>query len=632
MTDIASLGIAIDSTSADKAAASLDGMAAAGGRAEDAAKTLADEARLAMSGLHGMSEALADIDRRTDSLRASVDPLTMAMKKTNAEMSEADALYKLGALGADEYQRYLGVLEGRLETAVMAQNAMTSAQQRGHAAARLTTQEIGNMGRQFADVGVMAAMGMSPFMILIQQGPQIADIFSTAGQRGMGFKSVIVDVGKQMGILTTVNAGAAASSEIAAGAHAAQAVAAQAAAVAEGELAVAANAAATAQTRLAAASGAAALGAEGAAVAAGTAAAANVAMGETAVAAAAAEAVALAPVAAIILAIAAGVAVVTGLFAVGFAVGAQQINKTSESADQLQKRLGLTSDQMKKLAKDGVDTSVTMGDTFGATLEVIGEKLWEVFGPTLTELGDNIAEFYQNAVDWALDMARSTVGAIGAAVGGIKAVWGLLPAAFGEIMVTAANSVIDIVERMVNSVVDKIQTLLNIANAGSMFLGFGMIFDNIEDVQIPRFTDAFEGAGRNAMARMGEGARKGRDDAMSGFDGVLSDIETRALGNRDSRVTKKAGDAKPERGGRERMSEAERDYKRAIENATDLAAATEAEMASRRELNDQITAGATTYAEANRAMELAKTLQPLLAEADKAEGEEKKKLLDLNER
>ncbi|MFZ5669130.1 MAG: phage tail length tape measure family protein [Pseudomonadota bacterium] len=580
MVDIAALGIAIDSTSADKAAASLDGMVAAGGRAEEAAKTLASEAQVAMSGLLGMSDALADIDHRTDALRSSVDPLAMAMKKANAEMAEADALYKLGALGADEYTRYLGVLEGRLETAVAAQNAMTAAQQRGQAAARLTTHEIGNMGRQFADIGVMAAMGMNPLMILIQQGPQIADIFSTAGQRGMGFKAVVVDIGKQMGILTTVNTAAAASSEAAAAANVAQAVSAQAAAAAEGELAVAANAAASAQTRLAAASGAAALGAEGAAVAAGTAAAANVAMAETATAAAAAEAVALAPVAAILLAIAGGVALVTGLFAGGFAIATQQINRTAESADELQKRLGLTDDQMKKLAKDGVDTAVTMGDTFSATTEVIGEALWEVFGPTLTELGDNIAEFYQNAVDWALNMARETVGVIGGAVGGIKAVWGLLPAAFADIMITAANSVIEIVEKMVNSVVDKIQTLLNLANAGAMFLGFGPIFGQIEDVVIPRLTNTFEGAGQTAVGALVEGARSGRDDAVAGFDDVLADIDAKARAKRDERLKKAAGDAKPGSTRKEGLSEEEKAYQKAVEAAEDYIEALKDEAAT----------------------------------------------------
>jgi hypothetical protein len=48
-----------------------------------------------------------------------------------------------------------------------------------------------NMSRQFADVGVSLASGVSPIMVLIQQGPQIADGFAVAGQAGVGFRGVI---------------------------------------------------------------------------------------------------------------------------------------------------------------------------------------------------------------------------------------------------------------------------------------------------------------------------------------------------------------------------------------------------------------------------------------------------------
>lgn len=60
--------------------------------------------------------------------------------------------------------------------------------------AKLTTGEMLNLSRQFADVGVTAAMGMSPLMILIQQGPQIADTFATAASRGMSFSMVLKEI------------------------------------------------------------------------------------------------------------------------------------------------------------------------------------------------------------------------------------------------------------------------------------------------------------------------------------------------------------------------------------------------------------------------------------------------------
>ncbi|RZJ47420.1 MAG: hypothetical protein EON87_00875 [Brevundimonas sp.] len=47
----------------------------------------------------------------------------------------------------------------------------------------MTAQEGLNMSRQFADIGVTAAMGMNPLMIALQQGPQLLDIFQTAAIR-----------------------------------------------------------------------------------------------------------------------------------------------------------------------------------------------------------------------------------------------------------------------------------------------------------------------------------------------------------------------------------------------------------------------------------------------------------------
>jgi hypothetical protein len=52
-----------------------------------------------------------------------------------------------------------------------------------------------NLSRQFADIGVTAAMGMNPLMILVQQGPQIADVFATARSRGIGTLDVVKQIG-----------------------------------------------------------------------------------------------------------------------------------------------------------------------------------------------------------------------------------------------------------------------------------------------------------------------------------------------------------------------------------------------------------------------------------------------------
>ena len=59
---------------------------------------------------------------------------------------------------------------------------------------RLTANETLNLSRQLSDVAVTAAMGMNPLMIMIQQGPQIADVFQTASMRGVGLRAALLGI------------------------------------------------------------------------------------------------------------------------------------------------------------------------------------------------------------------------------------------------------------------------------------------------------------------------------------------------------------------------------------------------------------------------------------------------------
>src|ERR1700754_2082730 len=46
--------------------------------------------------------------------------------------------------------------------------------------AGLARHELVNLSRQVSDVGVSVASGQSPFMVMVQQGAQVADIFSSS--------------------------------------------------------------------------------------------------------------------------------------------------------------------------------------------------------------------------------------------------------------------------------------------------------------------------------------------------------------------------------------------------------------------------------------------------------------------
>ncbi len=125
--------------------------------------------------------------RSVERLTSSYDPLAGEILKTNRALSEADALYERGALSAQQYAAATDGLKGKL-------NNLQQVHGLGAKGMRLQAHEAANLGRQFADVGVQLASMQNPLMVLVQQGPQIADVFSTAAARGVSFKMVLADI------------------------------------------------------------------------------------------------------------------------------------------------------------------------------------------------------------------------------------------------------------------------------------------------------------------------------------------------------------------------------------------------------------------------------------------------------
>jgi Prophage tail length tape measure protein len=117
---------------------------------------------LANLGIRIESQEAEVADRRLDDLSASA---------TRAEKSvDSLALAARRADGATSTMNVAVREQGRVLNA--ARNSMG-----------LTTAEGLNLSRQFADIGVTAAMGMNPLMIALQQGPQLLDIFQMAAIR-----------------------------------------------------------------------------------------------------------------------------------------------------------------------------------------------------------------------------------------------------------------------------------------------------------------------------------------------------------------------------------------------------------------------------------------------------------------
>ncbi|MGK2287251.1 phage tail length tape measure family protein [Pedomonas sp. V897] len=108
-----------------------------------------------------------------DRLLSSVDPLYAAQSRFNKELAEARQLFQQGAISAQQFATVESALKLRLE--------QTSAALRAHDLASAQSQQrMRLLGYQISDVGAQLVGGQNPFMILAQQGPQVAMAFDGA--------------------------------------------------------------------------------------------------------------------------------------------------------------------------------------------------------------------------------------------------------------------------------------------------------------------------------------------------------------------------------------------------------------------------------------------------------------------
>ncbi|MCX7898725.1 MAG: phage tail length tape measure family protein, partial [Methylocystis sp.] len=137
------------------------------------------------------AKAAEDLERRSEALRAQIDPLGAAQKKLNAEIAEANALYKAGAISAKEQAAAHALAQARFDATAKALGALGGQ-------SRLSSAQLANLTYQLNDVVVGLASGQQPMMVMIQQGSQIAQIMGQAGVTG-----TLNGLGQALGSLLT---------------------------------------------------------------------------------------------------------------------------------------------------------------------------------------------------------------------------------------------------------------------------------------------------------------------------------------------------------------------------------------------------------------------------------------------
>jgi phage-related minor tail protein len=156
------------------------------------------------------AKAAEDLERRSEALRAQIDPLGAAQKRLNAEIAEANALYKAGAIGAKEQAAAHALAQARFDATAKALGAVGGQ-------SRLSSAQLANLTYQINDVVVGLASGQQPMMVMIQQGSQIAQIMGQAGVtgtlKGLGqaLASILTPARLAAGAIAAIAIGAAAA-------------------------------------------------------------------------------------------------------------------------------------------------------------------------------------------------------------------------------------------------------------------------------------------------------------------------------------------------------------------------------------------------------------------------------------
>ncbi|QDY99058.1 hypothetical protein FQ775_00995 [Nitratireductor mangrovi] len=209
--EIEGVGTTARSTSGDmdRLAAANNAAAEAGRRAAEAARgqSAAENAlRSSIAGLVRPESSAADLRRRQadidaygaslDRLRAKFNPVFAASKMYEAELDELNRAHALGAINADEHGAALTTLNARYQ--MNAEAARHFARD-----ARMGAMQVGNLAFQVQDIGMMMAMGQSPFMLLAQQLPQVTMHGGSLRDALAGIRQTLGGLVSPLGLATT---------------------------------------------------------------------------------------------------------------------------------------------------------------------------------------------------------------------------------------------------------------------------------------------------------------------------------------------------------------------------------------------------------------------------------------------
>jgi phage-related minor tail protein len=127
-----------------------------------------------------MTRSTLSVDRALDRVRRQIDDAYRQTQRFEAGQRTLDKALAMNRISADEHDRAMAQLAQRYGAVARANDNVAKS-------TGLARHELINLGRQVQDIGVSLASGQSPFTVLVQQGAQVADIFSSSQGTVRGF-------------------------------------------------------------------------------------------------------------------------------------------------------------------------------------------------------------------------------------------------------------------------------------------------------------------------------------------------------------------------------------------------------------------------------------------------------------
>ncbi len=132
-------------------------------------------ARASAQAFEEAARAAEDLDRRTASLRAQIDPVGAAQARLNAELAEYDMLASKAKISTEELAQAHVLARQKFDATAKEIDRQGKTGVRG-----LPSYQATNLLYQGTDVVQSLALGMPLIQVFLQQGPQIAQIFYQA--------------------------------------------------------------------------------------------------------------------------------------------------------------------------------------------------------------------------------------------------------------------------------------------------------------------------------------------------------------------------------------------------------------------------------------------------------------------